>query len=81
MKMSLLALAAASAVSLTLASHASAAPAGGAAIARIAHQVDPAINVATKKKKSSQTAAKSCPVGQELSNRTGKCRAPTAEQK
>ena len=74
----LLALAAASAVSLILASHASAAPAGGSAIARVAHQVDPAINVATKKKSS---ASKSCPEGQQLSNRTGKCRAPTAEQK
>jgi hypothetical protein len=81
MKITLLALAAASAVSLTLASHASATPAGGAAIAGIAHQVDPAINVATKKKKSSQTAAKSCPEGQQVSNRTGKCRTPTAEQK
>jgi hypothetical protein len=77
MKTTLLALAAASAVSLTLASHASAAPAGGAAVARIAHQVDPAINVATTKK----TAAKSCPAGQELSGRTGKCRPPTSEEK
>ncbi len=77
----LLALAAASAISLAMISHASAAPAGGAAIARVAHQIDPAIDVATKKKKSPQTAAKSCPEGQELSNRTGKCRAPTAEQK
>ena len=78
MKITLFALVAASAVSLTLASHVSAAPAGGAAIARIAHQVDPAINVATKKK---STAAKSCPEGQQLSTRTGKCRTPTAEQK
>jgi hypothetical protein len=78
MKMISLALAAAWAVSLTLASHASATPAGSAAIAGIAHQVDPAINVATKKKK---TAAKSCPEGQELSTRTGKCRPPTSEEK
>jgi hypothetical protein len=81
MKMTLLALVAASAVSLTLASQASATPVDGAAIARIGHQVDPAINVATKKKKSSQTAAKTCPEGQELSNRTGKCRPPTSEEK
>jgi hypothetical protein len=80
MKMTLLVLAAASAVSLSVASHAVAAPADGAAIARIAHEVDPAINVATKKK-SSQAAAKSCPEGQQLSTRTGKCRTPTAEQK
>jgi hypothetical protein len=80
MKMTLLALVTASAVSLTLAAQASATPADGAAIARIGHQVDPAINVATKKK-STTTAAKSCPAGQELSNRTGKCRPPTAEEK
>jgi hypothetical protein len=78
MKMTLLVLVAASVVSLNLASHASATPADGAAIARIGHQVDPAINVATKKKK---TAAKSCPVGQEISTRTGKCRPPTSEEK
>jgi hypothetical protein len=77
MKMTLLAVVAAAAVSLTLASPASATPADGAAIARIGHQVDPAINVATKKK----TAAKTCPAGQELSVRTGKCRAPTSEEK
>jgi hypothetical protein len=82
MKITLLALVAASAVSLTSASHASATPADGAAIARLGQQVDPAINVATKKKKSSQTtAAKSCPEGQQLSNRTGKCRLPTSEEK
>jgi hypothetical protein len=78
MKMTLLALVAVSALSSSLASHASAAPADGGAIARVGHQVDPAINVATKKKK---TAAKSCPEGQELSTRTGKCRAPTSEEK
>jgi hypothetical protein len=77
MKMTLLALVAASAVSLTLASHASATPPDGAAIARIGHQVDPAINVAAKKK----TAAKKCPEGQEISTRTGKCRPPTSEEK
>lgn len=81
MKMTLMALAAASAVSLTLAWHASAMPADGAAVARIGHQVDPAIHVATTKKKSSQTAAKSCSEGQQLSTRTGKCRAPTSEEK
>jgi hypothetical protein len=82
MKMTLLALVAASTVSLTLASNASATPADGAAIARIGQQVDPAINVATKKKKkSSQTNAKTCPEGQELSVRTGKCRLPTSEEK
>jgi hypothetical protein len=84
MKITLLALVVASAVSLTLASHASATPADGAAIARIGQQVDPAINVATKKKKkksSQTTAAKSCPEGQEISTRTGKCRLPTSEEK
>jgi hypothetical protein len=81
MKITLLALVAASALSLSLASHASAAPAGGAAIARIGQQVDPAINVAAKKKKNTQTAAKSCPAGQEMSGRTGKCRPPTSEEK
>jgi hypothetical protein len=78
MRMTLSALVVASALSLTLASHASATPADGAPIARIAPQVDPAINIATKKKK---TAAKACPEGQELSNRTGKCRPPTSEAK
>jgi hypothetical protein len=78
MKITLLALAAASALSLTMASYASATPADGAAIARIAHQVDPAINVVTKNK---NAAAKSCPGGQVLSTRTGKCRAPTSEEK
>jgi hypothetical protein len=83
MKMALLALVAASAVSLTLASHASATPADGGAIARIGHQVDPAISVATKKKKTSPTksAAKTCPEGQELGARSGKCRPPTSEEK
>ena len=81
MRMTLLALVAASAVSLTLASRASATPADGSTIARIGHQVDPAINVATKKKRSSQTAAKTCPPGEELSNRTGKCRTYTSEEK
>ena len=80
MKITLLALVAASAVSLTLASHASAMPADGAAIARIGHQVDPAISVATIKK-NAKTAAKSCPEGQQLSTRTGKCRTPTSEEK
>jgi hypothetical protein len=80
MKMTLLAIVAASAVSLTLVSHASAIPVNGASIARIGQQIDPAINVATKKK-SSQTAAKTCPGGQQLSTRTGKCRTPTSEEK
>jgi hypothetical protein len=50
---------------------------------RIGHQGDPAIRVATKKKKTSQTksAAKTCPEGQELGARTGKCRPPTSEEK
>jgi hypothetical protein len=78
MKMTLLAVVAASAMSLALASSASATPADGAAIARIGHQVDPAVNTATKKK---QTAAKTCPEGQEISVRTGKCRPPTSEEK
>jgi hypothetical protein len=78
MKMTLLAVVAASAVSLTLASPASATPANGASIARIGDQVDSIINVATKKKK---TAAKTCPEGQEISVRTGKCRPPTSEEK
>ena len=55
-------------------------PADGAAIAGIGHRSDPTINVATKKKKTN-TAAKTCPEGQQLSNRTGNCRVPTAEQK
>jgi hypothetical protein len=80
MKFTLLAVVAASAVSMTLAPHASAIPADGAAIARIGQQVDPAINIATKKT-TSQTAAKSCPEGQQLSTRTGKCRRPTSEDK
>ena len=78
MTMTLVAVVAASAVSLTLASPVSATPADGAAIARAGHQVDPAVNVATKKKK---TAAKTCPEGQEISVRTGKCRPPTSEEK
>jgi hypothetical protein len=78
MKTTLFALVAACALSLTLAPQVSAAPADGAAIARIGHQIDPTINVATKKKK---TAAKTCPEGQEISVRTGKCRPPTSEEK
>jgi hypothetical protein len=58
--------------------HASAAPAGGAAIVRIGQQVDTVINVAAKKK---TAAAKACPEGQQLSTRTGKCRPPTSEEK
>jgi hypothetical protein len=80
MKMTLLALVAASAVSLILASQASAAPADGSTIARIEHQVDLAIIIATKKK-NPPTAAKTCPGGQQLSNRTGKCRPYTSEEK
>jgi hypothetical protein len=81
MKTTLFALVTACALSLTFASHVSASPADGAAIARIAQQVDPAVNVATKKKKSTKTAAKTCPEGQEISVRTGKCRPPTSEEK
>jgi hypothetical protein len=80
MKMSLLTLVAVSAVSLNLISQASAAPIDGAAIDRIGQQLDLTINVATTKK-NSQTAAKSCPEGQQLSTRTGKCRRPTSEEK
>ena len=81
MKMILLALAAASAGSLTLVSHVSATPADGSAIARIGHEVDPAINVATKKTAKTATAAKKCPELQQISTRTGKCRPPTSEEK
>jgi hypothetical protein len=80
MKFTLLAVFAASAVSMTLAPQASAIPADGAAIARIGQQVDSAINIATKKT-TPQTAAKSCPEGQQFSTRTGKCRRPTSEDK
>ncbi len=78
MKTTLFALVAACAISLSLAPQVSASPADGTAIARIGQQVDGAINVATKKKK---TAAKTCPEGQEISVRTGKCRPPTSEEK
>ena len=81
MKTTLLTLAAAAAVSFTIASHASALPVASAAIAGIGHQVDAVIDVAAKKKKKTTTAAKTCPEGQELSNRTGKCRPPTSEEK
>jgi hypothetical protein len=82
MKTTLFALVSACALSLTLAPQVSAAPADGAAIANIAHQVDATINVATKKKKAAaKTAAKTCPEGQEISVRTGKCRPPTSEEK
>jgi hypothetical protein len=75
MKITLLAFAAASAFSLVLATHASATPADGPSIARIGHQVDAAMTIATKKK------TPKCPEGQEMSTRTGKCRAPTSEEK
>jgi hypothetical protein len=78
MKVSLLTLVAVSAVSLSLISHTAAMPIDGAAIARIGQQVDPAINVAARKK---TAAAKACPEGQQLSTRTGKCRPPTSEEK
>jgi hypothetical protein len=76
MKTTLLALVAASALSLSMASHASATPADGAAIALIGHQADAAITIAAKKK-----APAKCPEGQVISSRTGKCRAPTSEEK
>jgi hypothetical protein len=80
MKITILALVAASAVSLSMAPHASAAPADGAAIARIGHKVDPAIAVA-KKSASQTTAAKpACPADQTRSNRTGQCRPLTSER-
>jgi hypothetical protein len=78
MKIGLSVLGVAFAASMTLASPALASPASGAAIAGIAHAVDPAIGVATTKK---TAAAKKCPPGQELSTKTGKCRAPTSEEK
>jgi hypothetical protein len=84
MKITILALVAASGLSLAIASPASAAPADGAAIARTAQQVDAAINVATKKKKSgTQTAAAKagCPADQTRSNRTGRCRPLTSGEK
>jgi hypothetical protein len=83
MKLTILALFAASAISLTAASYVSAAPVDGAAIARIGQQVDPALNVATKKTKSGSqtTAAKpACPADQTRSNRTGQCRPLTSER-
>jgi hypothetical protein len=84
MKITVPALVAAAAMSFSLAQHASAAPADGAAIARIGHEVDPAIDIATKKKKSGSqtTAAKpACAVDQTRSNRTGNCRPLTSEEK
>jgi hypothetical protein len=75
----ILALVAASGLSLAIASQVSAAPAGGAAIAGSAQQIDPAISVAAKKK---STAAKPpCAVDQTRSNRTGNCRPLTSEEK
>jgi hypothetical protein len=84
MKITILALVAASGLSTAVSSQVSAAPADGAAIARTADQVDPAINVATKKKKSgTQTTAvkPACPTDQTRSNRTGNCRPLTSEEK
>jgi hypothetical protein len=54
---------------------ASAMPIDGAAIARIGQQVDPTVNVKTKKKISTAP----CPADQERSNKTGYCR-PTKSQ-
>jgi hypothetical protein len=84
MKITILALVAVSGLSLAVASQVSAAPAGGAAIANIAQQVDPAIHVATKKKKSdtqSAAAKLACAADQTRSNRTGNCRPLTSEEK
>jgi hypothetical protein len=84
MKITTLVLVAASAVSLGMAPHASAAPADGAAIARIGHDTAHVVSVATKKKKrgSQSTAAKpSCAADQTRSNRTGNCRPLTSEEK
>jgi hypothetical protein len=83
MKITILALVAATAASLSVASQASAAPADGAAIARIGHEVDPAINVATKKKSASRTTAAkpACAADQTRSNRTGNCRPLTSDEK
>ena len=70
----ILALVAASGLSLAIASQVSAVPIDGAAIIRMGQQVAPAISVAAKKK-STQTAAKPpCAVDQTRSNRTGNCR-------
>jgi hypothetical protein len=83
MKITTLALVAASAVLLSMAPHAWAAPADGAAIAGIGHRVDPAIAVATKKKSASRAPAAmpACPADQTRSNRTGNCRPLTSEEK
>jgi hypothetical protein len=83
MKLTILALVAVAAVSFGIVQHASAAPADGAAIAHIGHAVDPAINVATKKKNASQTTAAkpTCAADQTRSNRTGNCRPLTSEEK
>jgi hypothetical protein len=83
MKIATLALVAASAVSLSMAPRAWAAPADGAAIAGIEQTVDPAIAVATNKKSASRaTAAKpACPADQTRSNRTGNCRPLTSEER
>jgi hypothetical protein len=84
MKITTPALVAALGLSLAVASPASAAPADGAAIARVGRQVDPVISVAAKKVKKSgtQTAAKpACAVDQTRSNRTGNCRPLTSEEK
>jgi len=56
-------------------------PADGGAIARLGQQVDPVINVKTKKPKATPAANPApCPPDQERSNRTGKCR-PARSQK
>jgi hypothetical protein len=84
MKLTILALIAVSAMSFAAAPHASAAPADGTAIARTGQQVDPVINVATKKKKSgtrSAAAKPPCANDQTRSNRTGNCRPLTSEEK
>jgi hypothetical protein len=84
MKITILGLVTASGLSLAVASQVSAAPADGAAIAHIARQVDPGINVATKKKKTATQSAAAkppCANDQTRSNRTGNCRPLTSEEK
>jgi hypothetical protein len=81
MRTILLAIVVVAGIPLVAASRASAVPAEGAAIAGIGQQVDPVINVATKKSKKAQAQAKpACPADQERSNRTGNCRPTRSER-
>jgi hypothetical protein len=81
MRTALLAMVMAAGIPLVAASQAFAIPAAGAAIVGIGQQVDPVINVATKKSKKAQAQAKApCPADQERSNRTGACRPVRSER-